>query len=200
MVNMLDFFLNQLVKLNFNHGDGANLWKTICSFGWATIKSQLFCCKNQDIGIRGGPGHITKLIAQLLLIQTNNINNVFRVLSIVYIYMSPFGGLFFLGIFSRFFWGFFPVFWWKEGARKEGRKEGSSNNNNNNNTTTTTNNNNLQQQQQPTTTTTTTTTTNNNNNKQQTTNNNQQPTTNNQQPTTNNQQQPTTTNNNNNQQ
>ena len=30
------------------------------------------------------------------------------------------GGLFFL----FFFWEFVPVFWWKEGARKEGRKEG----------------------------------------------------------------------------
>ena len=32
-------------------------------------------------------------------------------------------GHFFLDCFP-FFLGFFPVFWWKEGARKEGRKEG----------------------------------------------------------------------------
>ena len=61
----------------------------------------------------------------------------------------------FLGIFSRFFLEFFPVFWWKEGARKEGRKEGTT-------TTTTNSTNQPPQQQQPTT----------NNNQQPTTTNN----------------------------
>ena len=127
------------------------------------------------------------------------------------------GGLFFLGIFSRFFFGnFFPFSGGRKvRGRKEGRKEQQqqpttpTNHNNNNNhnqqqqpTTTTTNNNNQQQpttnnqqqQQQPTTTTTTTTTTTNNTNQPQQQQPQPQPTT-----TTNNQQQqqqPTTTTNN----